>query len=303
MSSTKAIKLAAVEAERLRGLAVDAEVSVSQLVSDALAEAVANGLGRRTVPLAAGPKVIGPRLDDELIAAAAGEAAECGLSFSAYARAALGAYLALLEELGGGEPGAGYEDEPDDDDEPESVDDDEWEQAEPGLVERAAAAVVHKAADVLERPARPTEPAPRDRPKRRPAALSVVDGCLHVTREAPDEAGYVDCEECGGRRAQVLPPDSPEVALVLERERTRRAAMSSGSVLLACGHRADPPLPDYCLRCGRYAKAADERPARELHRDQAERLAALEPKPRRSGPVKRSRLARLLLPARPPRVT
>jgi hypothetical protein len=111
MSQTKAIKLQADDARLLAELALVGGISVSALVSEALAESVAGDLDLQVPPLPAGGTLIGPRLDDLIVAEAADEATAYGLTFSAYARAALGCYIARLTELGTtGESAANFDD-------------------------------------------------------------------------------------------------------------------------------------------------------------------------------------------------
>lgn len=271
MSRTKAIRLAPAEAHRLADLAAAADISVSALVSDALEDAIGRGLNLRASPLAAGKKVIGPRLDDDLIADAESEAGEYELSFSAYARAALGGYLMLLEELGsrdelGDAPSVEYGQLEIAADGPNS----DGQSVAPFLAWAAEALTARRPATVTaeigrdgaeDAPSASLAPevetlrSPQTRPR---SAPTVVSGCLHVTRAKPDAAGYVECEECG-RYAPILPPESPEVAHLLERERARRLAetglrTAGGPVLLSCGHLAEPPIPNRCLRCGRWAR-------------------------------------------------
>ena len=92
-SRTKAIKLSLSDAERLRAAARRENVSLSLYVNTAIGRAVEHGLAGRGSALAAGGAMIGPRLDAELIDEAEAEADELGVSFGAYARAALGSYL------------------------------------------------------------------------------------------------------------------------------------------------------------------------------------------------------------------
>jgi|SRR5579875_541507 len=215
-STTKTIKLTKEDAARLADLAAGSGRSLSQLVGDALEQAVDGGLDP-CEPLPAGPRMIGPRLDVELVARAEEKATRAGVSFGAYMRTALAGYLELLAELGG------------------DVDGDEDDGGPLSMIlsrERRQAAIAGALAASLRRTVPEPDPAPSTptaTPRlRRPLDGWVVSGCLHVTREPPDAGGFVRCRTCG-RSALPAEPGSGEWLSAVERERLRRRRPSSSS--------------------------------------------------------------------------
>jgi hypothetical protein len=242
-----ALTVSSEPAEVLRRLAEANQSSLSELVVDAVECALEQG-SQPVRPLPAGSARIRVRLDEDTLAAVRDEAADFDVSISAYVRSALAGYLVMLEVLGGGEPDwsdvpkeneVDYDDEEAEEDKNEA--DDERDEDDPVPPTRASV----------------SEPASRvNRVRRsRTGHVTAVSGCLHLTRNKPDESGYVSCSECG-RYASVVPPSSPEFAHLIQRALAHPPA-SAGPVLLRCGHLADWPLPARCYRCGRRARRAD----------------------------------------------
>jgi predicted HicB family RNase H-like nuclease len=95
---TKSLTIEPAAAAKLAAAAQSHELSVSRLIALALQNAIEDGLDPYLEPLPAGPKTLAPRLDPELVAAAEAKAAETGLSYSAFTRAALANYLADGED-------------------------------------------------------------------------------------------------------------------------------------------------------------------------------------------------------------
>ena len=195
-------KVAPAAAAELEQIADADGTSVTQLVGEALEDAVAHGLDAEAEPFAAGSRVLAARLDGRLVGRAEAKAAAAGVSFGSFVRAALGGYLVADEEDGEDDPWAVLLDR-----------------------DRRQAAIAGAVAGGLRRVSagqRP-EPLPAAPPplRPRPDGLVVVRDCLHVTRELPDAAGYVLCSICS-RYGPVAPPGSREHTHVVMREQLRR---------------------------------------------------------------------------------
>jgi predicted HicB family RNase H-like nuclease len=91
---TKSLTIEPAAADELAAAAESDGLSVSRLIALALEDAIEDGLDPYLEPLPAGSKTLAPRLDPELVAAAEAKAAEAGLSYSAFTRAALARYVA-----------------------------------------------------------------------------------------------------------------------------------------------------------------------------------------------------------------
>jgi predicted HicB family RNase H-like nuclease len=95
---TKSLTIEPAAADELAAAAQSDGLSVSRLIALALEDAIEDGLDPYLEPLPAGSKTLAPRLDPELVAAAEAKAAEAGLSYSAFTRAALARYVADGED-------------------------------------------------------------------------------------------------------------------------------------------------------------------------------------------------------------
>ena len=95
---TKSLTIEPAAADELAAAAQSDGLSVSRLIALALEDAIEDGLDPYLEPLPAGSKTLAPRLDPELVVAAEAKAAEAGLSYSAFTRAALARYLADGED-------------------------------------------------------------------------------------------------------------------------------------------------------------------------------------------------------------
>lgn len=209
MTQTRTLRLGDEAAEELASIAAEDELSVSALIVEALEEAVRHGLDPDADSLPAGSRTVGVVLEEPLLRRVTRAAAEEGLTFSRFARGALGSYLVAEDE----------EDE-----------DDLW----PLLVDREKRRefIADSAAIALRRLVAPRTRAPEPLPSL-PAARPRADGtfvvvrdCLHVTQEEPDAAGYVLCSECG-RWAPIALPGSIEHQHVVMREQLRRERTAS----------------------------------------------------------------------------
>lgn len=130
---TKSLTIDPAAADDLVSAAQVEGLSVSRLVALALEDAIEDGLDPYLDPLPAGSKTLAPRLDPELVAAAEVQAAEAGLSYSAFTRAALASHLA--------DAGDSLDGEEEDEDEDVELGDDE-EPAELSRGQKIAGLVV-----------------------------------------------------------------------------------------------------------------------------------------------------------------
>lgn len=131
---TKSLTIDPAAADDLVSAAQVEGLSVSRLVALALEDAIEDGLDPYLDPLPAGSKTLAPRLDPELVAAAEAKAAEAGLSYSAFTRAALASHLADAGDSLDGE-------EEDEDDDVEAAEDEDvelgdYEDEEPAKLSR-----------------------------------------------------------------------------------------------------------------------------------------------------------------------